>query len=135
MKNIINITLGIVVFFMACEKETELVEIPESIIQNIADQAATAAANAVATSVSGAATTAVNNAFDNQAANQLNQSNDSPLPPAEYEFTRQGISTVFYNGQTARLKMAGELHSAFRDSSNSEADLLAMFNDCTEPAS
>lgn len=131
MKNIIKTTLGIAVFFMACEKETELVEIPESIIQNIADQAATAAANAVATSVSSAATTAVNNAFDNQAANQVDQSNDSPPPPAEYEFTRKGISTVFYTGQTARLKMAGELHSAFSDSSKSEADLLAMFNDGT----
>mgnify|MGYP001197699963 CR=1 FL=1 len=118
-----------------CEKDAELVEIPNATIQNIANQAATAAAseaaNSVASSVSDAATTAVNAAFAQQAADAASQVNDDPLPPGEYEFTRSGVSTVYYTGQTARLKMAGELHSAFSDTSKSEADILAMFNDGT----
>jgi hypothetical protein len=135
MKNIIKILLGIAIFFVACGKETELLEIPDSLIKSIADQAAStaanAAANAVASTVTDAATTAVDNAFDEQAAEQANAVNDDPLPPAEYEFTRNGISTVFYNGQTARLEMVGELHSAFSDISKSESDILAMFNEGT----
>ena len=63
MKLIVKITLLMSIIFMACETETELVEIPDSIIQNIADQAATkaanAAANAVASTVDEAAETAV----------------------------------------------------------------------------
>ena len=139
-----KIVIGLMLISMiSCEKDAELVEIPNSIIQNIADTAATAAANAaassaatsaansVASSVSDAATSAVNAAFAQQAADQANQVNDDPLPPSEYEFTRSGVSTVFYTGQTARLKMAGEIHSAFSDTSKSEADILAMFNDGT----
>ena len=139
-----KIVIGLMLISMiSCEKDAELVEIPNSIIQNIADTAATAAANAaassaatsaansVASSVSDAATSAVNAAFAQQAADQANQVNDDPLPPSEYEFTRSGVSTVFYTGQTARLKMAGEIHSAFSDTSKSEADVLAMFNDGT----
>ena len=127
----IKITLSILIFLAACEKETELLEIPDSLIKSIADQAATSAANAVASTVTDAATTAVDNAFDEQAAEQANAVNDDPLPPAEYEFTRNGISTVYYSGQTARLKMTGELHSAFSDTSESETDILAMFNEGT----
>ena len=119
------------ILLAACEKETELLEIPDSLIKSIADQAATSAANAVASTVTDAATTAVDNAFDEQAAEQANAVNDDPLPPAEYEFTRNGISTVYYSGQTARLKMTGELHSAFSDTSKSETDILAMFNEGT----
>jgi hypothetical protein len=78
--------MSLAILFIACEKEAELVEIPNKIIQNIAEQ-------------------------------------------AEYEFTRNGVSTVFYTGQTARLKMAGELYLAFSNSSKTEADILAMFND------
>ncbi len=139
MKKLIITSLSIAVFFIGCEKEAELVEIPDSVIQNIADQAAskaaaaaaTAAANAVASTVDNAATTAVNNAFEAQAAENANAVNDDPLPPSEYEFTRSGVSTVYYTGQTSRLKMAGELHSAFSDTSKSEADILSMFNDGT----
>ena len=127
----IKITLSILILLAACEKETELLEIPDSLIKSIADQAATSAANAVASTVTDAATTAVDNAFDEQAAEQANAVNDDPLPPAEYEFTRNGISTVYYSGQTARLKMTGELHSAFSDTSKSETDILAMFNEGT----
>ena len=139
-----KILIGLMLISMgSCEKDAELVEIPNSVIQNIADTAANAAANAaassaatsaansVASSVSDAATSAVNAAFAQQAADQANQVNDDPLPPSEYEFTRSGVSTVFYTGQTARLKMAGEIHSAFSDTSKSEADILAMFNDGT----
>ena len=139
-----KIIIGLMLISMvSCEKDAELVEIPNSVIQNIADTAANAAANAaassaatsaansVASSVSDAATSAVNAAFAQQAADQANQVNDDPLPPGEYEFTRNGLSTVFYTGQSARLKMAGELHSAFSDTSKSEADILAMFNDGT----
>ena len=129
--------------FSACEKETELVEIPDSVIQSIADQAATkaanaaataaatTAANAVASSVKDAAETAVDNAFQDQAEANANQVNDDPLPPSEYEFTRNGVSTVYYTGQTSRLKMAVELHAAFSDVTKSKADILAMFNDGT----
>ena len=49
MKNVIKIIVLIITLFIACETETELVEIPDSVIQNIADQAATKAANAAAT--------------------------------------------------------------------------------------
>ena len=139
MKFIIKVTLLLSIVFMACETETELVEIPDSIIQNIADQAATkaanaaatAAANAVASTVDEAAESAVNNAFQEQAEANANQVNDDPLPPSEYEFTRNGVSTVYYTGQTTRLKMAGELHEAFSDNTKTEADILAMFNDGT----
>ena len=135
-KNVIGLML---ISMVSCEKDAELVEIPNSVIQNIADtaanaaasSAATSAANSVASSVSDAATSAVNAAFAQQAADQANQVNNDPLPPSEYEFTRSGVSTVFYTGQTARLKMAGEIHSAFSDTSKSEADILAMFNDGT----
>ena len=139
-----KIVIGLMLISIAsCEKDAELVEIPNSVIQNIADTAATAAANAaassaatsaansVASSVSDAATSAVNAAFAQQAADQANQVNDDPLPPSEYEFTRSGVSTVFYTGQTARLKMAGEIHEAFSEPTNTEADILAMFNDGT----
>ena len=135
-----KIIIGLMLISMVgCEKDAELVEIPNSVIQNIADtaanaaasSAATSAANSVASSVSDAATSAVNAAFAQQAADQANQVNDDPLPSSEYEFTRSGVSTVFYTGQTARLKMAGEIHSAFSDTSKSEADILAMFNDGT----
>ena len=141
LKKIVFASLLIIV--ASCEKDAELVEIPNSVIQNIAataaasaataaaSSAATSAANAVASSVSDAATSAVNAAFAQQAADQANQVNNDPLPPGEYDFTRSGLSTVFYTGQSARLKMAGELHSAFSDTSKSEADILAMFNDGT----
>ena len=121
--------------FIKCSTDTELVEIPDSVIKSIADEAAasaaTAAANSVASTVNDAAATAVTEAFATQAADQASSVNDDPLPPSEYEFTRNGISTVFYTGQTDRLKMTGELHSAFSDTSKSEADILAMFNEGT----
>ena len=135
MKKKLILMSSAVFLLVACEKETELVEIPDSVIKSIADKAAataaTAAANSVASTVNDAAATAVTDAFATQAAEQASSVNDDPLPPSEYEFTRNGISTVFYTGQSDRLKMAGELYSAFGDTSKSEADILAMFNEGT----
>ena len=135
MKKKLILMSSAVFLLVACEKETELVEIPDSVIKSIADKAAataaTAAANSVASTVNDAAATAVTDAFATQAADQANSVNDDPLPPSEYEFTRNGISTVFYTGQSDRLKMAGELYSAFGDISKNEADILAMFNEGT----
>ena len=37
------------------------------------------------------------------------ETNNIYVLPEEYSFTRNGISTVYYSGQTTRLKMATEL--------------------------
>ena len=52
-----------------------------------------------------------------------------PLPPAEYEFTRNGVSTVYYSGQTTRLKQHDELKSAMNSKTSTKAEILAMLND------
>ena len=52
-----------------------------------------------------------------------------PIPPAEYEFTRDGISTVYYTGQTTRLNQHDELKSAMNNTSSTKEGILAMFND------
>lgn len=49
-------------------------------------------------------------------------------PPDEYSFTRDGASTVFYTGQTDRLKMATELKSAMNNLASTELNTLDMFN-------
>ena len=51
--------------------------------------------------------------------------------PENYTFTRNGVSTVFYTGQTARLKMATELKSGMNDTSFSTERLKNMFNSGT----
>ena len=51
------------------------------------------------------------------------------FPPPEFEFTRNGLSTVFYTGQTTRLKQADALKSAMNDTSSTEAGILSMFDD------
>ncbi|MCR8666307.1 DUF4856 domain-containing protein [Aestuariibaculum sp. M13] len=48
--------------------------------------------------------------------------------PATYTFTRNGVSTVDFNGQTTRIAMATELVSALSDNTKTKAQLLAMFN-------
>ena len=53
------------------------------------------------------------------------------MPPAEYEFTRNGISTVYYSGQTTRLNQHDELKSAMNNTSSTKAGILAMLNDGT----
>lgn len=50
------------------------------------------------------------------------------VAPEEYSFTRNGVSTVYYTGQTARLKMATQLKSAMNDLSYSQTRLDSMFN-------
>ncbi len=52
--------------------------------------------------------------------------------PEEYSFTRNGISTVFYTGQTDRLKMATELKTALNLTSSSQTKLNNMFNNGTD---
>lgn len=54
-----------------------------------------------------------------------------PFPPDAYTFTREGISTVFYTGQTVRLKMAQEIYSALNDNSFTFEQINTMFNDGT----
>ncbi|WP_027124688.1 DUF4856 domain-containing protein [Gelidibacter mesophilus] len=47
--------------------------------------------------------------------------------PLTYKFTRDGNSTVDFNGQTTRIQMAMELRSALKDNTKSAAELQAMF--------
>ena len=62
-------------------------------------------------------------------------SDDDPVVvvdvPNTYEFTRGGLSTVSYGGQTARLEMAASLMGQLNSENVSASDLLAMFNDGT----
>jgi len=46
--------------------------------------------------------------------------------PEEYSFTRDGVSTVFYSGQTARLGMATELKSAMNNTSYTQEQINNM---------
>ena len=47
--------------------------------------------------------------------------------PEEYSFTRNGVSTVYYTGQTARVGMATELKSAMNDTSYTKDQIDTMF--------
>ena len=51
------------------------------------------------------------------------------VAPANYEFVRDGASTVSFSGQTARLNMADEIYSALNTNTFTKAQLLEMFND------
>jgi hypothetical protein len=51
--------------------------------------------------------------------------------PEEYSFTRDGVSTVFYSGQTARLRMASELKSAMNNISYTQEQINNMFSSGT----
>ncbi len=70
-------------------------------------------------------------------------SDDSPLPPqnqieipANYTFTRDGSSTVSYDGQTTRLVMAKEIFASLNDFDNTtEESLLNMFSNANDPFS
>lgn len=68
-------------------------------------------------------------------ASCVNDANNSPDidEPATYTFSRNDASTVSFSGQTARIKMAGELISAMLDFENStEEHLLEMYRNQTE---
>ena len=47
--------------------------------------------------------------------------------PEEYSFTRNGVSTVYYTGQSARVGMATELKSAMNDTSYTKDQIDTMF--------
>src|SRR5690554_162025 len=47
--------------------------------------------------------------------------------PTTYSFERNGESSVSFDGQTNRILMAGELTSALKDNTQTEASLYAMF--------
>ncbi len=47
--------------------------------------------------------------------------------PEEYSFTRGGVSTVFYTGQTARVGMATELKSAMNNTDYTKDQIDTMF--------
>lgn len=53
--------------------------------------------------------------------------NSDIVNPVNYEFTRDGISTVSFSGQTARLGMATELVSAMKDFSTPQETLVEMY--------
>ncbi|WP_452224302.1 DUF4856 domain-containing protein [Lacinutrix chionoecetis] len=58
--------------------------------------------------------------------NTVTQQQQIPTP-VTYSFERNGESTVDFNGQTTRIAMAGELVSALKIETNTEAQLDAMF--------
>lgn len=70
-------------------------------------------------------------------------SDDNPLPPqnkieipADYTFTRNGTSTINYEGQTTRLQMVKEILTSFNDVENStEESLSNMFSNLNNPFS
>lgn len=47
--------------------------------------------------------------------------------PLTYEFSRNGSSTVNFEGQTIRIQMAEEFNTALRDNTKSTAELKGMF--------
>ena len=51
------------------------------------------------------------------------------FPPDAYSFTKNGVSTVSYGGQTTRLKQAEALGSALKSDSFTKAQLEEMFKD------
>ena len=53
------------------------------------------------------------------------------VPPEDFGFTRNGKSTVFYTGQTTRLKQATELKSAMNNAASTKTQLDNMFNNGT----
>ncbi|MBN09214.1 MAG: DUF4856 domain-containing protein [Flavobacteriaceae bacterium] len=53
---------------------------------------------------------------------------DDPVPPLEYYFTRNGVSTVYYTGQTLRLNQHDALKSAMNDTSFTNEQISNMFD-------
>ena len=49
--------------------------------------------------------------------------------PANYEFLRDGVSTVSFSGQTTRLNQVDEIYSALNSDSFTEAQIDKMFAD------
>ncbi len=59
------------------------------------------------------------------------ETNNIYVLPQEYSFTRNGISTVYYSGQTTRLKMGTELKKDMNDTASTQELLNTMFNSGT----
>ena len=53
--------------------------------------------------------------------------NNVYILPEEYSFTRGGVSTVYYTGQTARVGMATELKSAMNNTAKTKDQIDTMF--------
>jgi hypothetical protein len=50
------------------------------------------------------------------------------VAPATYTFLRDGVTTVYYSGQSTRIAMGQEFISALKDESKTETQLDAMFD-------
>jgi len=54
------------------------------------------------------------------------------IAPDTYSFERDGVTTVYYSGQTCRLEMADDIYVALNNPEAYSAELiLEMFNDGT----
>ena len=60
--------------------------------------------------------------------NDDNDNTNLVTAPDTYEFLRDGVSTVSFTGQTARLNMADEIHVALNGKDKTKAQILEMFN-------
>ena len=67
-------------------------------------------------------------AFSCDSDNDEGSSTPAIVAPDSYEFTRDGVSSVSFSGQTTRLNQAEELYSALNSSSATESGLDLMFN-------
>uniref|UniRef100_UPI0040483759 DUF4856 domain-containing protein n=1 Tax=Mariniflexile sp. TaxID=1979402 RepID=UPI0040483759 len=62
-----------------------------------------------------------------QSCSNDNDNDNNVETPAAYEFARNGNSTVNFDGQTTRIKMAQELRSALQVNTNTAAQLQGKF--------
>ena len=67
-------------------------------------------------------------AFSCDSDNDEGSSTPAIVAPDSYEFTRDGVSSVSFSGQTTRLNQAEELYSGLNSSSATESGLDLMFN-------
>ncbi len=69
-------------------------------------------------------------------SDDVNEDNNQIEVPQDYSFTRNGSTTVDFNGQTTRLQMAKEISSSFKDFENTtETSLSNMFSNENSPFS
>ena len=67
-------------------------------------------------------------AFSCDSDNDEGSSTPTIVAPDSYEFTRDGVSSVSFSGQTTRLNQAEELYTGLNSSSATESGLDLMFN-------
>ena len=53
------------------------------------------------------------------------------VAPDTYSFERDGISTVYFSGQTCRVQMASDIYSALNNPDYNTAQIMQMFDDGT----